>query len=430
MDRLNKDWLKNRPNFYFKYKKRFIESLIEGTCLNIGCGSYLVENALNTDKELSELSYPDNSFDTVVCSDGLEALGAHKQAVAGLMRIARKKIIISVPAYKWLYGEYDRRLGHKRRYEANDFSGFQVTYLFWFLVPVLFLRKLFNLRHRQLPRIIDNLLFEISKLRPGFGTTIIAVKNKISDEKRRLHRVSLFIPIFNEEKIIDRDIRAVDYVVGKMPQKTEIFIVNDASSDKTAQIAGKIEKSNKRVTLLNYSLGPSRRENLAQSFKQASGDIIAFLDIDLVGSLRFYQDLIDEVLAGSDIVTGSRYACGSKIRRKPFRLLISKAFNGVIRTVFKTGIKDHLCGFKAFRKEAILSLVEEMGYDRSLRRGVFWDTEMLIRARHHGYKIKEIPIWWRERKKSALYFKREVRSLLYIADFFFKFRHGKGQNNK
>jgi hypothetical protein len=48
--------------------------------------------------------------------------------------------------------------------------------------------------------------------------------------------------------------------------------------------------------------------------------------------------------------------------------------------------------FKAFKRDVILKLVDEMGYDKSLRRGIFWDMELLIRARRHGYRIKEIPI--------------------------------------
>lgn len=95
-------------------------------------------------------------------------------------------------------------------------------------------------------------------------------------------------------------------------------------------------------------------------------------------------------------------------------------YNICIRFLFRTHIHDHLCGFKAFKKDVILKLVDEMGYDKSLTRGIFWDTELLIRARRHGYKIKEIPIWWSERKKSALYFKRELKTIGYIFKFIIK----------
>lgn len=417
MDRLNEEWLKGRPNFYFRYKRQLLESMIEGSCLNIGCGSHIITGATNIDEGLPSLSYPDNSFDTVICSDVLEQIGPHKQAVSELLRVARKKVIIATPAYSWLRGRYDKELDRKRRYNAGDFSGFEITYLFWFLVPVLLFRKLLGLRHHMLPEFIERLFFQLSKLHLNFGTTILAVKYKIPYQNEKRYKVSIFIPVFNEEKIIDRDVKAIDYIIKNFPLEYEIFIVNDASKDKTEVMAKKIEYANRRVTLLSYDIGPTRRENLAQSFRKAGGDIIAFVDIDLLSSLRFLPDLIDQVRAGYDIVTGSRYVRGSRIKRKPFRLVVSILYNSFIRLLFRTNIHDHMCGFKAFKREAILTLVEEMGYDKSLKRGIFWDTELLVRAVKHGYKIKEIPIWWKERNKSALYFRREVKSLFYALVF-------------
>ncbi|MCX5694998.1 MAG: hypothetical protein NT014_07795, partial [Candidatus Omnitrophica bacterium] len=132
-------------------------------------------------------------------------------------------------------------------------------------------------------------------------------------------------------------------------------------------------------------------------------------------------DLVDPLFNGFDIVTGSRYAKGARIERKIFRFYISIIYNALIRLLFRTRIRDHMCGFKAFKKDVALKLVEEMGYDTSLRRGIFWDTELLVRAIRNNYKIKEIPIWWKERNKSALYFKREIGTLAYILSFWWKF---------
>lgn len=417
MDTLNQEWLKGKPNFYFKYKRKLLEGMIEGSCLNVGCGSHIIKNAENIDSGLPKLKYPDNSFDTVICSDVLEHLGAHKQAIGELLRVARRKVVITVPAYKWLFGKYDLLLGHKRRYSSNDFSGFEVSHLFWFLVPILFLRKILKLRHHPLPGFIDDIFFSLSSLRFNFGTTILAIKYKAPMDAQKNHKISLFVPIFNEERILQRDIKSIAYLIKKIPFDYEIFIVNDSSSDRSRQIAEKITLFDKNITLLNYDLGPTRRENLAASFKEANGNIIAFVDIDLLGSLRFLPDLVDGIGSGFDIVTGSRYASNAKIKRKPFRFIISIIYNALIRIMFRTGIKDHMCGFKAFKREIILDLVGKMGYDNTFKRGVFWDTELLIRARKAGYKIKEIPIWWRERNKSALYFTREIKALGYITRF-------------
>ncbi len=178
MDRLNDKWLSGKPNFYFRYKRMLLESMIEGTCLNVGCGSHIIDNAVNVDEGLPMLPYKDASFDTVICSDVLEHIKPHDDAISELFRVARKKVIITVPAYQWLYGNYDRLLRHRRRYGRKDFPGFKTKYLFWFLVPVLFMRKMFSLKHYELPSRLDNVLFWFSKFHLGFGTTILAVKYK------------------------------------------------------------------------------------------------------------------------------------------------------------------------------------------------------------------------------------------------------------
>jgi len=233
--------------------------------------------------------------------------------------------------------------------------------------------------------------------------------------------VSFFIPAFNEEEILEKSLGELEKVIKGFEVNFEIFLVSDASTDKTAYLAEKICQQNPHIRLINCTVGPSRRENLAASFKKASGDIIVFLDIDLIKTLPYLRPLIEGVISGNEIVIGSRYISGSKVIRKPFRLYASLLYNLCIRIMFRDNLHDYLCGFKAFKKVAILSLVEEMGFDKSLKRGIFWDTELLLRAARKGYTIKEIPIFWQERNKTALSFRKEVNSLGYILKFWFDF---------
>jgi glycosyltransferase involved in cell wall biosynthesis len=256
-----------------------------------------------------------------------------------------------------------------------------------------------------------------------FGEGRVSHLNTSADRSEMKYKISLFIPIFNEEKIIRSSVGTIDNMLSRIAAEYEIFIVNDASRDNTKTICSKIEENNTRVRLLNYTIGPTRRENLAQSFKKATGDIIVFVDVDSIASLNSLQDLIGQIISGYDVATGSRFVKGSKIRRKPTRLLMSVVYNALIRLIFRTKINDHMCGFKAFKRDVILKLVEEMGYDNSLRRGIFWDTELLIRALDNGYTVKEIPIRWVERLESRLYFRREIRAIGYIINFAKKFKN-------
>ena len=60
-------------------------------------------------------------------------------------------------------------------------------------------------------------------------------------------------------------------------------------------------------------------------------------------------------------------------------------------------LKDHQCGFKAFKKEPVLNLLCEVEATHW-----FWDTEILVRAHRHGYKIKEIPVEWTSGKDTKV----------------------------
>lgn len=401
MDKLHEELLGGELNFYFRYKRTLIESKIEGTCLNVGCGSHKIEGATNIDEGLPRLPYADESFDTVVCSDVLEHIGPHRQALAELVRVAKRKIIITVPAYRWLLSEFDDLVGHKRRYVASDFTGFQTQYIFWFCVPILFLRKVLHLQHRLLPKWVEEIFYQASKIHLPFGTTVLAEKRKISPTLKQNIKISYFIPIFNEKNIIRRDIKALDYVLRRLPYESEIFIVNDSGPEQTREIMEQVAKHSQPIRVLNYPLGPTRRENLGKSFAEATGDIVLFFDMDMVASLRFIPDLIDGILEGNDIVIGSRYMPNGQVRRKWYKWLISRPANLIVSFFFRTGVKDHLAGFKAFRTEVVKELSRDMGYDESLKRGSFWDIELLLRAKIKNYKVKEVPIWWKEKRKAV-----------------------------
>ena len=60
-----------------------------------------------------------------------------------------------------------------------------------------------------------------------------------------------------------------------------------------------------------------------------------------------------------------------------------------MKLYFRSKVKDHQCGFKAFKKEVIFNLIKELGYDKTFKRGWFWDVEHLIRAQRKGYNVYE-----------------------------------------
>jgi len=239
--------------------------------------------------------------------------------------------------------------------------------------------------------------------------------------------ISIFVPVYNEIDFIFRNIEFLcNYLkknknLEKLNSTYEIIIVDDNSNDGTFNEIKKLEQKYKYIKGLHYKSGPSRRENLAHSLREAKYDYILFMDSDLATDINALPRLIDE-LKTYPIVIGSRYMKNSKIRRKLSRKIISYFYNGLIRVLFNSKILDHQCGFKGFHKKTLLNLVEEMGYDNTLKRGWFWDAELLIRAQKKGINIKEIPVIWKFGEKSSFSIRREIRVIDYMLRLFFKLK--------
>lgn len=235
-------------------------------------------------------------------------------------------------------------------------------------------------------------------------------------EEKLENSVSLFIPVYNIGRSFNRDLEEFYTALLSLRCDFEIFIVDDHSTDESCRFIrtmNTIEKtSGKEIKYLYYDRGPSRRENLARSFYLATHEIICFIDADLNYNIPSLLKAI-YLLQGSssDIVIGSRYVKGAKIKRRFRRMVISFFYNLTMRLLFQSNIKDHQCGLKVFRKSTVMPIIDQMGYDDKFNRGWFWDTELLIRAQKKKLKIVEIPVEWHETKSSTFNIPRELRML-------------------
>jgi hypothetical protein len=226
--------------------------------------------------------------------------------------------------------------------------------------------------------------------------------------QNKINLISVFVPVYNEEEILENNIKKIVEELKKIGEDFEIFIIDDNSTDKSSQIGQKLSQNNPYIKYIRFNNGPSRRENLAASFKKAGGDIIIFMDTDLATSPEYLNQLINEIKQGADIAIGSR-RMGIAAKRELFRKIISQFYNSFLKLLFKSKIKDHQCGFKAFKKEFVLGLVSDMGYDKSFKRGWLWDAEILIRAQVKKINIKEFPVKWKRGEKSSFNIFRELK---------------------
>jgi len=203
-------------------------------------------------------------------------------------------------------------------------------------------------------------------------------------------RVSVVFPAYNEADALEAAVEKVIQALNEFTQSYEIIIAEDGSTDGTAKLATALAEKYSFVKHIHGEKRLGRGAALKNAFKQSHGEVLVYMDLDLATDLIHLESLVDAVESeGYEFATGSRMLSESNVERSGTRHLASKTYNFMVRALLGSKVKDHQCGFKAFRREPLLQLLDEVGASHW-----FWDTELLVRAYRRGYKIKEIPVSW------------------------------------
>jgi len=237
--------------------------------------------------------------------------------------------------------------------------------------------------------------------------------NEFTDDQLR---VSIVLPVYNEAKVIEKNlVKIMDYVE-KFFKDYQIIVAEDGSSDGTDLIVKRLVECNPKIVHVHSDKRRGKGWALKRAFKIAKGKKVIFMDADLASSLEQLPLMFRMIEEGFALAVGSRAIRGSKAKRLPLRKLASEIYNLLVRLLFMDGIHDHQCGFKAFNRDLALSILDEIKDN-----GFFFDTELIIRMRRRGYSIVEVPIKWEEQADRESKF-RLVRDGIKILMNLFKLR--------
>lgn len=217
--------------------------------------------------------------------------------------------------------------------------------------------------------------------------------------------VSIILPVHNEGQVLERNIANLRKSLDGCIEEYEIIISEDGSTDNTVSVAKSLEC--KSVRLIHNGERIGKGAAIMKAANLARGNIIIFMDADLASNPDHVNELIRSIREGAAVVIGSRYLKESKATRDPVRYVASRGFNLMVRYFTGSKLSDHQCGFKAFRKDLFLPLIDEVE-----ETGWFWDTEMLVRAQRRGLRIIERPIEWKEAKDSKFRLIRDSSRML------------------
>jgi len=200
--------------------------------------------------------------------------------------------------------------------------------------------------------------------------------------------------MYNESDRIERCVSEVKAALERFSKRYEIILAEDGSTDGTDKIAARLAAQDKRIIHLHSNQRMGRGAALKRAIKCASGEVIVYIDADLAMSLDRLQTLIEVARKNCGISTGSRMIKGSVVKRPILRSICSICYNLLVRALFRDGVHDHQCGFKAFTKSMLTNI-------NAADDNWFWDTEIIVRAKKASYQVIEIPITWTEKRRSS-----------------------------
>ena len=213
--------------------------------------------------------------------------------------------------------------------------------------------------------------------------------------------LSIVIPSFNEENNIRTGALSgmVDYL-NEQPYKWEIIVVDDGSTDQTAELAQKFSKNHRNITVLRE---PHRGKGgtVIAGMLQAKGKIVVFDDMDQATPIDQLEKVLPKFKEGYDIVIGSRAGReGAPLIRKTMALGFSILRNIVLQLPYK----DTQCGFKAFTNTASHSIFKRLQIfnNKQSQTGASvsagFDLEILYVARKLNLKVVEVPVVWHHKE--------------------------------
>jgi glycosyltransferase AglD len=224
-------------------------------------------------------------------------------------------------------------------------------------------------------------------------------------------RFLITIPCHNEvERIrpntiaLDRELRASNF-------DYQIALVEDGSTDGTCEEVLRLKKELPDLITQSYPRKLGRGRALARSWRALDFDGYCYTDADLPAGPQSIPAVLRALEQGAHVVTGSRYSPGAKVTRPPLVLFASRQYNRLIRLIFEDAVYDHQCGLKGFSREALRTLLP------AVQDGIwFWDTEILVRAKHEGLRICEIPLDWVERRMARTSMSRLIKEPPYFLE--------------
>ncbi len=217
--------------------------------------------------------------------------------------------------------------------------------------------------------------------------------------------ISIVIPVYNEQKLLAESTTTLCHQLDALGWDYELLLAENGSTDDTIEVGRRLEKEHARVSLFSVDQ-PNYGLALRTGILRARGALVLCDEIDLC-DINFHQrarEILDS--GGTDMVIGSKAMPGSADHRPIFRRVATRVLNGMLRIALDfQGTDTH--GLKAFKREALLDVVESCVIDRDI-----FASELVVRAYRSGIRIVEIPVHVSEKRRTTIHLVRRVPNVI------------------
>lgn len=247
-------------------------------------------------------------------------------------------------------------------------------------------------------------------------------------------KYSIVIPAYNESARLPATLASVVSCIQARGWNAEVIVVNDGSTDGTADVVRKFADITPGVRLLEERLiegrpapaspdeprlvelrlleNPGNRGkgySVRAGMLAARGEVVLFTDADLSAPIEEAERLFEAIRQGADIAIGSRWLQSDRqTQRQPlYRQFFGRCFNAVTRAVMNLPFADTQCGLKAFTRRAAQTVFQ-------LQTITHWgfDPEILFIAIKHGFWIIEVPVTWGHDERTRMSYLKDGFKML------------------
>ncbi len=231
-------------------------------------------------------------------------------------------------------------------------------------------------------------------------------------------KLSILVPVYNEERTIEEVVRRVSAV----PRPKEIIIVDDGSKDRSREILTRLQKENDRATLADNTIrvffqpqNQGKGAAIKTALSHVTGEVVIIQDADLEYDPKDYPTLLEPIQAGlADVVYGTRFYGGGAHRVLFFWHYVGNQLLTLISNMITNlNLSDMEVGYKAFRAEVV------KGIDLKSPRFGF-EPEITVKLAKKQCRFYEVPISYHGRtyaEGKKITWKDGIAALYYLIRF-------------